>query len=123
LIRKVPNPYKEDWNNFDIEEFKEDIGFLIEELVLAETKEEKDAIMDTIDDHLIYLSILLVYKDEDEVDVIRLSDIPEDQMKKAGIDFADLMMDGGEYMPVKQLEELFDIKIKVREIDTDGWRI
>lgn len=105
MKRNIENPFKDQWDEFDEDEFKETINDLIEELIDADDKEERYDILEELDKEFGQLSMMLKYKDQETIEAMPVSSLPKDIIDAFGLDeYGD-----NAYIPIAMLLELFGV--------------
>ena len=74
----INNPFKEEWENFDKEEFRERLIELVNDIVDCSSFEELYSILDKLDEELGYYMILFRFKNNEKLEVIPISELPEE---------------------------------------------
>lgn len=83
-MERIPNPFKGIWENFDIDDFKDDIMEIIDDIV--DTDGEEADLFDELDNCFGELVLLLKYKESDYMDVVSISDLPDIVLEELGLD-------------------------------------
>lgn len=87
------NPFHEMWNNFNPEEFKAELGEIVDKMILAKNDESIADAYDELDEQIALLVIMMKFKDTQNLEMISLSDLAPEAIEELGIEPED-MMDG-----------------------------
>jgi hypothetical protein len=84
MLERIPNPFKEEWENLDIEEFKEFVCEIIDDMVNSQDDNELEELICSLDDEIAGLILLLKLKDKDYIEAIKIGDIPREKLIQFG---------------------------------------
>lgn len=117
----IQNPFKDEWENFDKEEFRDKIMELIDDMLDCSSYEELYNIINELDQRLSYYMILFKFRDADKLEVVPADELPEYLLKY----FADLDPDKSSVIPVdiiRELEkEIGSSRIKENDNKKNNW--
>ena len=122
-MARIPNPFKEVWEEFDLDDFKQDILDIIDEIV--DTNGEDESLFEELDEGFGELMLLLKYKDEEYMDIVSIFDLPDDVLEELGITeeaMADLNVDeddGGGFIPAALVIKYANPE-RVKQLISDG---
>jgi hypothetical protein len=84
MLERIPNPFKEEWENLDIEEFKEFVCEIIDDMVNSQDDNELEELICSLDDEIAGLILLLKLKDKDYIEAIKIGDISREKLMQFG---------------------------------------
>lgn len=123
LSKKIPNPFKEEWESFDLDAFKEDICQIIDEIIECKNEETVSDLLIELDDEFLFLTTLVQYKDQETLEVIRLVDIPEEALLDMGLSKDEIMsFDEKDTVPIDHIGSFIDLSF-IDIINKDSWKI
>ena len=115
MSEKIPNPFKKEWEKFDVEEFKDYICELIDKMVKTKDQDRLNELIDAADDEFSYLIALLNLKDRETITVIKIKDIDKRKLQEMGMTKEDLEgFDEDSYIPL-------DLDCEDKENKKDNW--
>lgn len=124
MTKIIDNPFKEEWEEFDIEAMKESVSEIIDSIAESKDPEEFNELLDILDDVILYFTTLASYKDEDVIEVISMTDIPIKNMLESGLTREEISsFEESDYIPLRQAQELFNLRKKKDNPSTRGWKL
>lgn len=124
MSKIIDNPFKEEWEEFDIEALKESIGTVIDSIAECDEQDELDELVEILDDIILYFTTLASYKNDDTIEVISMTDIPIKNMLESGLTREEIAsFEESDYIPLRQAQDLFNMKKKRNNPSIDGWKL
>jgi rhamnogalacturonyl hydrolase YesR len=118
-MEQIPNPFKEAWLEFDKEEYKKDIGKMIDSIIENGGRDEEE--IDELGDAIGYILLLLKFKDKEYMDVVKSSDLPEDIIHDLGLNDEDIadIIDDETYIPLMLITKYIDPD-RLKDLEKQG---
>lgn len=118
-MEKIPNPFREAWLEFNKDKFKHEISTILDEII--ESNGEKEETIEELDEAIGYVLLLLKYKDDESMNVVRSSLLPADVLVDLGLYEDDILSDEDDeaYIPTMLIYKYINPD-RVRELQEAG---